>query len=87
VARIEAADPAECEVLALRLVTASSLAELGLLEDRPAEAFVQQSTQPSPPDEELPYRLYSREEILEFRKDDELDPETVKRIEERLKIR
>jgi excisionase family DNA binding protein len=50
------------------------------------EAFVEQSTRPPVSDEELPYRLYSREEILEFLKDDELDPETVRRIEARLKV-
>jgi excisionase family DNA binding protein len=50
------------------------------------EAFVKQSSQPPVADEELPYRLYSREEILEFLKEDELDPETVRRIEERLKV-
>jgi hypothetical protein len=38
VARIEQASPAECEALALRLLTAHSLAELGLLEHGPGAA-------------------------------------------------
>ena len=37
-ARIEAAEPAECEALALRLLTAGSLAELGMLENGPGAA-------------------------------------------------
>ena len=38
VARIEQASPAECEALALRLLTAHSLAELGLPENGPGAA-------------------------------------------------
>jgi excisionase family DNA binding protein len=48
------------------------------------ESFLQRSASEQSATDRKPYRLYSREEILEFLKEDEFDPETVRRIEETL---
>jgi excisionase family DNA binding protein len=48
------------------------------------ESFLQRSTSEPPSGDRKPYRLYSREEILEFLQEDEFDPETVRRVAETL---
>jgi excisionase family DNA binding protein len=48
------------------------------------QAFMRESSELSSRKPEPSSRLYTREEILEFLKEDEVDPELIKRVEERL---